>query len=234
MWISPYFYLRWFLTLSNIMNVIWLSLAILGWLVFANKPAKIFLAGLWTSYAIFGFAFAHHISSHDYYSLPLIPIVALSLAPLATEFLPTFLEKLQPSRFYQLITFFLLLLALSLTSINQYLNMRTNDYRPQAAFWAEVGNAIGHQPGVVALTTDYGYPLAYYGWQNSDPWPLAPDIQNFDETFSRLTAGKSYFLVTDFDEYNRQPELQKRLNANYPIIAQGNGYLVFDLYHPKP
>jgi 4-amino-4-deoxy-L-arabinose transferase-like glycosyltransferase len=234
LWISPYFYLRWFLTLSNVMNVIWLSLAVLSWLVFANKPAKIFLAGLWTSYAIYGFVFAHHISSHDYYSLPFIPIVALSIAPLATEFLSTFSKKLQFSRSFQLITFSLLLITVSLFSIRQYLNMRTNDYRPQAAFWAEVGNAIGHQPGVVALTTDYGYPLAYYGWQNSDPWPLAPDIQNFDEVFSRLTAGKSYFLVTDFDEYDRQPELQKRLNANYPIIAQGKGYLVFDLYHPKP
>jgi 4-amino-4-deoxy-L-arabinose transferase-like glycosyltransferase len=233
LWVSPYFYLRWFLTLSNVMNVIWLSLAILGWLVFANKPTKIFISGLWISYIIYGFVFAHHISSHDYYSLPFIPVVALSIAPLAAEFLPVFSKILQPSRFYQLITFSLLLLTLSLTSINQYLNMRTNDYRPQAAFWAEVGNVIGHQPGVVALTTDYGYPLAYYGWQNSNLWPLAPDIKNFDDVFARLTKGKSYFLVTDFDEYNRQPELRKRLNENYSTIAQENGYLVFDLYHPK-
>jgi hypothetical protein len=40
--------------------------------------------------------------------------------------------------------------------------------------------------------------------------------------------------ITDFNEYNRQLELQKRLNENYPILAQGNGYLIFDLYHPKP
>jgi hypothetical protein len=233
LWTSPYFYLRWFLTLSNVMNVIWLALAILGWLVFANKPAKIFLAGLWVFYIIYGFVFAHHISSHDYYSLPFIPIVALSLAPLAADFLTKINEKLQPSRLFQFLAFFLLLLTFALTSIGQYLNMRNNDFYPQAAFWAEVGNAIGHQPGVTALTTDYGYPLAYYGWQNSNPWPLAPDIKNFNDAWARLTSGKSYFLVTDFDEYARQPELQKRLNENYPIFAQGQGFVVFDLYHPK-
>jgi hypothetical protein len=233
LWISPYFYLRWFLTLSNVMDVLWLALALFGLFVFANKPAKTFLASLWVSYIIFGFAFAHHISSHDYYSLPLIPIVALSIAPLFAQLSSFFSDKLLPNHSSQLITFFLLLVTFFLFSINQYIARRTNDYRPQAAFWAEVGNAIGHQPGVVAITTDYGYPLAYYGWQNADIWPLAPDIQDFDETFSHFQGKKSYFLITDFDEYNRQPELQKKLSENYPILAQGNGYLIFDLYHPK-
>jgi 4-amino-4-deoxy-L-arabinose transferase-like glycosyltransferase len=234
MWISPYFYLRWFLKLENVLNLVWISLALFGWLVFASKPAKTFLAALWVAYIIYGLTFAHHISSHDYYSLPFIPIAALSLAPLFAELFPIFSIKLQASRSFQLITFSLLLITISLFSITQYLTQRNNDYRPQAAFWTEIGDTIGHQPGVVALTTDYGYPLAYYGWQNSDQWPLAPDIQNFDEVFSRQAGGKTYFLITDFDEYNRQPELQKRLNESYPILAQGNGYLIFDLYHPKP
>jgi hypothetical protein len=233
LWISPYFYLRWFLTLSNAINVIWISLAILGWLVFADKPAKIFLTGLWISYIIYGFVFAHHISSHDYYSLPLIPIVALCIAPLACDLLTRMNEKLQQSRFFQFIAFFLLIFAFALTSVNQYLAMRNNDYRPQAAFWAEIGNAIGHQSSVIALTTDYGYPLAYYGWQNADMWPLPAGVGKFSEDFDLLTRNKAYFLITDFNEYNREPDLQKHLNENYPVLAQGNGYIIFDLYHPK-
>jgi hypothetical protein len=186
--------------------------------------------------------FAHHISSHDYYSLPVIPILAVSLAPLAAESLGILKQKLRissdpgaepRSRFLQFIVLILVLVTISLVSVDQYINQRTNDYRPQAAFWAEVGNAIGHQPGVVALTTDYGYPLEYYGWQNADPWPLAPDIQNFDDTFTHLAGKKSYFLITDFDEYGRQPELQKRLTGSYPVLTQGKGYIVFDLLHPK-
>jgi hypothetical protein len=234
MWASPFFYLRWFLKLENVANLLWISLALLGWLVFGSKPIKTFLAGLWIAYIIYGLTFTHHISSHDYYSLPFVPIVALSLAPLAAEFLPVFSKKLQPSRFFQLITFSLLLITISLFSVDQYLTQRNNDYRPQAVFWAEIGNTIGHQPGAIALTTDYGYPLAYYGWQNTDTWPASVNIDNFDETFNRLTGNKTYFLITDFNEYDRQPELKKRLNENYPVLAQEKGYIVFDLYHPKP
>jgi 4-amino-4-deoxy-L-arabinose transferase-like glycosyltransferase len=233
MWLSPFFYLRWFLTLSNVLNVGWLALAFVSLVVFAPKPVKVFFAGLWLAYLAFGFTFAHHISSHDYYSLPFIPIAALSLAPLAAELFSFFQGKLQASRSLQFFVLTALCLSLALFSVDQYLARRTNDYRPQAALWAEVGQTIGHQPGVIAVIADYGYPLAYYGWQNADPWPLAPDIDNFDEAFTRLTANKAYFLVTDFDEYARQPQLQQRLTENYPLLAQAHGFLLFDLYHPK-
>lgn len=233
MWLSPFFYLRWFLTLSNVMNVFWVAVALLSGMVFTAKPAKTFLTSLWLAYLAYGLTFARHISSHDYYSLPFIPIAALSLAPFAAELFSFFQGKLQASRPLQFFVFISLFLALALFSVDQYLARRTHDYRPQAAFWAEVGETIGHQPGVIAVITDYGYPLAYYGWQNADPWPLAPTIQDFDEVFNRLTANKAYFLVTDFDEYAHQPQLQKRLTENYPILAQAHGFILFDLYHPK-
>ncbi len=232
MWIDPFFYLRWFLKLENVANVLWIALAITSWLFFASKPSKIFLASLWTAYLIYGMTFAHHISSHDYYSLPMIPIIAISLAPLAAEMFALLQSKLKGSRSLQAISLAVLLITISLISIDQYITQRTNDFRPQAAFWATVSNATNHQPGVVALTTDYAYPLAYYGWQNAELWPLAPDILNFDRAFARLTKTKSYFLITDFDEYDRQPNLQKQLADNYPVLAQGKGYIIFDLLHP--
>lgn len=241
LWVSASFYLRWFLKVQNIASVLWVLLALLGILLFASRPVRIFLASLWVAYVFYGLIFAHHISSHDYYSLPLIPMIALCLAPLAGRILPVFFEQLQNAKnnrpalnLAQLAAFILLSGAISLASINQYVLQRTNDQRAQAAFWAQVGQAIGHQPGVLALTTDYGYPLAYYGWQNSDPWPLTPDVDNFDQTFARLSSNKTYFLVTDFDEYARQPQLQQRLTKKYPVLAQGNGFIVFDLYHPYP
>lgn len=86
-WIDPYFYLRWLLKVDLVVGVFWLSLAALGWLILAAKPAKVFLSALWSGYMFYGLVFPHHIASHDYYSLPLIPIVALSLAPLAADIL---------------------------------------------------------------------------------------------------------------------------------------------------
>ena len=36
--------------------------------------------------SIYGFTFAYHIGTHDYYQLPLIPILALSIAPLVDHY----------------------------------------------------------------------------------------------------------------------------------------------------
>jgi hypothetical protein len=42
----------------------------------------------------------------------------------------------------------------------------------------------------------------------------------------------NYFLVTDFDEFDRQSELKERLFSSYPVYLEGDGYLIFDLRHP--
>jgi len=230
--ISPNFYLRWFLKIDLVIGALVLALALLGWLLFANRPLRIFLLSLFAAYVLFGFVFDYHISSHDYYSLPLIPITALALAPLAADLLARLQEKLQDSRFLSACAIIIFLGALGLLSVKEYLDLRTDDYRPQAAFWTKVGDKIDHQPGVIAITSDYGYPLKYYGWQNNDPWPLAPDIKNFPKTFRQLAGYKSYFLITDFDEFNRQPKLRNRLQRRYPVLAQGKGFIVYDLLHP--
>jgi hypothetical protein len=39
--------------------------------------------------------------------------------------------------------------------------------------------------------------------------------------------------VTLFGELDAQPALKDRLYNNYPIYAQGDGYVLFDLRHPK-
>ncbi|RPH62117.1 MAG: phospholipid carrier-dependent glycosyltransferase [Chloroflexi bacterium] len=231
MWLDPYFYLRWFIKADLVVSALWLALALFGWLVFPGRQTRIFLAALWGGYFVFGLAFAHHISSHDYYSLPLIPIAALSFTPLAAELSVFLRDKVRDSRLLQFLAVFVLLFALGTLSVKQYLAYRAVDYRPQAAFWAGVGDALGHQPGVLALTSDYGYPLAYYGWQNSSLWPQAGEAGAFRATFIDLARNKSYFLITDFDEFDRQPELQEYIRAHYPVLAQGKGYLIYDLLH---
>ncbi len=50
-------------------------------LLFGKRKSCASFSRLWAGYALFGLYFNYHISTHDYYSLPLIPIAALSLAP---------------------------------------------------------------------------------------------------------------------------------------------------------
>lgn len=233
--ISPNFYLRWFMKIDQVVGILWFSLSLLSCLLFSSRPTRVFLLSLFAGYFVFGLIFDYHISSHDYYSLPLIPLVAVAFSPLAADIAVRLQEKLQGSRPLIALTFLLSLVTFGGLAVTQYLDLRTNDYRTQAAFWAKVGNAMNHQPGVVAVTTDYGDPLKYYGWQNTDPWPFAADITNFARTFVLQTANKSYFLITDFDEFNLQPELKRRLQLRYPVLVRGTGYVAYDLLHPiKP
>ena len=43
-------------------------------------------------------------------------------------------------------------------------------------------------------------------------------------------AKKSLFLVTDLEDFAKQKELQALL-AGYPVLVQGDGYLIYDLQH---
>jgi hypothetical protein len=103
--------------------------------------------------------------------------------------------------------------------------------------WAEIGEKLNHETRAVALTEDYGSRLQYFGWTSAAYWPASGDIYasglrdmgfNFDKEFPRRTQSKAFFLVTDFKDLNAQPELKARLST-YPIFAQGEGYVIYDL-----
>jgi len=109
------------------------------------------------------------------------------------------------------------------------------DFRQEPAFWQQIGNAIPKGADVIALTQDYGYRLMYFGWRKVSLWPLTTDLSETrgrnptDATdFTDLTQGKRYFLVTAFKQLDKQPNLKKIL-AEYPIAAQGDGYILYDL-----
>ena len=49
-----------------------------------------------------------------------------------------------------------------------------------------------------------------------------------------MTSGKDFFLVTDFQELGRQPDLKKSLSA-FPVYAQSDSYIIYNLRNqPAP
>ncbi len=178
--------------------------------------------------------FGHHISSHDYYSLPLVPIAALSLGALGGAVLRGLAEQASESELMRFFIRLMMLFVVVMTFWQVRIQMLSVDYRPQAEYWASIGDALGHTPSNIALTQDYGYPLVYWGWQRATIWPeyrgeRASDIESRVKSW---TKGMVYFLVTDFDELKLQPELGDYLNAHYPIHVEGDGYVIFDLTRP--
>ncbi len=236
--LSPLNYLQWATEANTAAGGVMIMLA--AWSLFfaRERRARLFLASLWGAYLLFGLVFDYHIATHDYYHLPLIPIVALSLAPLC-DWLAARLRELTPHRAARLAALALFFYGVLSTAWDIRNQMKAVDYRPQAAMWAEIGERLGHRSGVVALTQDYGSRLAYWGWQNAEIWPNSADLEyhtargaslDFDLLFETLAGSKGFFLVSDFNELRRQPQLEQRLAA-FAIYAQGDGYVIYDLNH---
>ena len=240
--VSPIFYIQWQDQIAMVASGIGFMFGLLGLLIVKGR-AKTFLLGIWGSYVVFGLYFNYHISTHDYYSLTLLPIVALSLAVLGDKFFSYLADNIPEwgaGSGWVRSAFSLILVYGLLSAVWDIRNeMKSVDYRPQEAMWLEIGETL-QGSSIEALTQGYGTFLAYWGWQNATIWPSSgilyqadargnsPDI---DKLFNEAVDRKSYFLVTDMDDFAKQPELRARL-ADYTIVKQGDGYLIYDLQRP--
>jgi hypothetical protein len=114
-----------------------------------------------------------------------------------------------------------------------------DDFRAEPAGWQALTAQLPEDGPIIALTHDYGYRLKYYGWRDAaQVWPVGIDLELASQTgsgavdeefFSRRTEGMRYFLVTLPGELERQPWLKDLLYERYPLIRQGDGWLLFDL-----
>jgi len=228
--VSPSFYLSWMSMLNIVIGGALIALALIG--LFFHRQ-RIFIVSLWTAYFIYGIFFDYHISTHDYYSLMMIPIAALSLAPFADLILPQTSSRL--SKIFLALIFCFGIFATAWSVRSQFKEI---DYRPEAAMWTEIGETLGAHAKITALTQDYGARLEYWGWEKATIWPLYGDMvyhvglkganKEFEMLFANLATRSDFFLVTLPDELNRQPELKARL-AQYPVFAEGKDYIIYDL-----
>jgi len=240
--LSPINYINWESKAALAAGGVAIMFGLLGLFFVRERSTRFFLYGLWGMYILYGLYFDYHIATHDYYQLPFIPIVAVSLAPLADWFFAR-LAELSAGRWLRVVA--IAFLAFGFFSVLWDIRgtLKLVDYRSQAALWAEIGDKLEHGSGVVALTQDYGQRLNYWGWQNAEIWPNSDDIDyhelrgaSFNSTtnFAKMTSGKNYFLVTDFQELDRQPDLKKSLSV-FPIYAQSDGYVIYALSNqPAP
>lgn len=235
--ISPVNYLQWEVKASMAAGGIFTMLGLLGFFLTKDRKLIHFILGLWGGYLLFGMYFNYHIATHDYYHLPLIPIVAVSLAPLGDAVL-AHLSEATVQRWMRSAVYIVLIYGMFSVVWDVRNQMKSVDYRPQAAMWAEISNRLGRDARVVALTQDYGSRLQYWGLMTAAVWPYVGDIEyeserggkfSFDGLFDKYLANRDYFLVTDFDEFDRHPGLEQKLYSNYQVLAKGDGYIIFNL-----
>lgn len=241
-WIDPAWYIRWVEMASDIAGFSVLLVGLAGLFLLQERTSRTLMAGLWLGYILYSFTFPYHTITHDYYQLPLIPIAALSLAP-ATSLVLEAIGKMTYAKTALAALAVLVAGAVLFKAWDTRVILARQDYRDEAAEWGRFQDIIPPEKSVIAITQAYGYPLAYYSWVTAEAWPSESDIalralsgQTEEEIFNRKTDELrmyDYFLITNFNEFDRQPELADYLYENYEVYAQGDGYLIFDL-QPRP
>jgi hypothetical protein len=235
---DPAFYVRWMGMLHNLFGLTLIFVGLIGVLISSSRN-RIFLAGLWVGYLIYGLTLPYQMYTHNYYHLQLTPLLALSMAPLAAL---VFDRVARQPRGWQLLLAGALLLAAFYPAWVTRSDLFAEDYRNEQVYWQEIAQALPEDGKIIALIQDYGFRLMYFGMEKLNLWPntgeqelsaLRGSEKSFDSLFANKTEGHRYFLVTAMGQYNQQPELRSMLENNFPVIAEGDGYLIFDLSQAK-
>jgi len=237
--IQPDFYVRWLSLVQNLMGLTVLILSLVGVLIAASRYRAL-LASLWGGYFLYGLFLPYQMYTHSYYHLQLVPIIALSLAPLAGLILS---RVQQEKSVWKIIFAAILLIGLLYPAWVSIATFKSADYRGEGEHWQQIASLLPDDGAIIALTQEYGYPLMYYGQRKVALWPnrgerslaeLRGSNKEFEELFSNRVEGKSYFLITAFNQFDDQPELKQALAEGYPVLAEGDGYLIYDLQNPLP
>ncbi len=236
---DPAFFLRWNGMITGVFGFEGFLAAVLGLFAVRERAPRAMLLSILAGYFFYGLVFTYAITTHNYYQEPVLPLVALGLAAGISALLP----RLNGPRW--LVTFAALGLLLFFVAIKTWdvrVTLKRDDYRQEVVYWQKLGDRIGHDRAVVGLLHDYGYRLAYWGWIQPTNWMTSGDFNfreldgrtfDMEQLFEEQTAGRDYFVVTLFTDYERQPKLQSLLERNYPKLVDEDDLLIFDLKSKK-
>ena len=238
--LNPFFWRGWLNNIHLVVGFPALIGALVGVLMFRKGLSRVLMLSLWAGYALFCLVFNYHIATHDYYHLQLVPIVALSLGPLAALIVER-LEDINQEWYWRIAIWPILLLALLLSlgvSRSWLLNPEVES-KVRAA--QDVGELVNHSTNTIYLASDYGLSLEYHGELSGRPWPLISDLEwerlagvptpdakaRFNDWFANDSP--RYFIVMDLRELEQQRDLKAFLTQSFSISAQDDDFIIFDL-----
>jgi 4-amino-4-deoxy-L-arabinose transferase-like glycosyltransferase len=240
LWIDPVWYLRWNGEISSVVGFEWFIASLAGVFLMRKPAGRWMMLGLFAGYVAFSFALPYHAMTHDYYQEPLIPVVAIGVGAVVSALI-TRLDG--PRWLYSAAIIGLLVFWVGLKAWDTRVALKRNDYRGEPALWQKLGDRLGHDSHVLAITQDYGYRLEYWGWLTPTNWMNSGDFmvrelagQEFDRAklFKEQVEGKDYFLVTAFGEFDSQAEFKDMINSAFPVLEKTDDYIIYDLKHPLP
>jgi 4-amino-4-deoxy-L-arabinose transferase-like glycosyltransferase len=236
LWNQADFYLSWLDTTGKVLgHVIILAAALLG-LYLVNSRLLIFLLGTWLGFVVYGFAVSYYVTTHSYYLLPVIPLAAISLGAVGgwiTRWLVRRSERM------------IWLVRIGMASIlilgmlgGAYLYSQ-EDYRHEPNYYQTVASFVSPESRIIALSQDYGFRLAYFGWRYVNPWQgLDKLLDGTTELIARQSDSKGFtsaiekydfFIITRMGDFREDNLLSRQLVDHYPVFQEGGGYRIYDL-----
>lgn len=231
---DPFHYLRWKDVIGNTLGIEFFLIGIAGTLLIKDKVFRLLFLSVFVGYFFYGLVFTYHIITHNYYQIPLTPVIAIGLAAFAGMLFDNFAGR---KGFALIIVGGLLFFWMSYNFWDARMTLKHSRYHDQPEFYAELGTRL-QDYSVVSITPDYGYRLAYWGWKQTTNWGSVGDFimremagmdLDREAMFARAVEGRDLFLVTHFAELDRQPDVKEILYETYPIYDQGEGFIIFDL-----
>jgi hypothetical protein len=219
-----------------------------------TKTQRAILLAFWGGYVLLGLVISNQTSSHDYYSLPLIPIVALSLS-LVADVLVGLGPVLLSRRSAQVVFAAVLLAVLSVGFDEKARSLSLP--RPDASFerrvhvYEQIGELVHHTSRALALEP---WGVWYHGWIAGRYWPDQGDLlwERRNDRLPPMSAGErfvttderywpavgtmrprpAFFIVADPFQLVLQPDLCVYL-SDYRKVAETPDYVIFDLSRPQ-
>lgn len=225
----------WWHQLGKVVGLPVLAAAAVG-LVVAPARLRTLVLGALAGYVAYGLYFAFQIHTHDYYSLLVVPLVALA----AGGFGGWAHERARAVGLELAVVGLAAVALVAAVGLDLERAARIPDQRliTQAV---EIGEATDHTTHALILAPAYGQHLRYHGGFSAEPWPYPYDDrrdvlqgeqprsggEHLDEVAAE--EGAELFIVADLDELAANDSLRRVLEAEHPVLARGQDWIVYDL-----
>ena len=244
LYLEPGYWRGWFHMIGAAVGIPAFALALLCIPLLPRGLTRSLGCGLWVGYLAFGLVFNHHISTHSYYQLQFIPIVAFTLAA-GASYLIRITESIRGANGPAHHALPAVLLSVWLAAIAAWVRANWKpiyyeDY-DQVTISEQIGEKTAHTRKAIFLSYANGELLEYHGELIGIPWPWRSDMHaqqgwarpnlTVEERYKEIIDQypSDYFIVTEMGEYRAQPKLGNFLVKHFPLLVNEKRYLVFDL-----
>jgi len=203
-----------------------LAAGLAGIVVARRGIPRAVLVGLAVGYVVFGLVFTLHISTHSYYSLPLIAILSLAIATLAGFLLD------RASAVMRVVLVGASVVALAGVAYKDSRVLVNENPRQTIADYRRIGELTDHTTRALVIDPFLISPISYWGWMVGRYWYEPTPAMDLgpagDRSRLRLPGHFDFLVVMQTSELRTEPRLQE-FTRSLPVVARTPRYAIFDL-----